>query len=426
MSKIQPTPPQDCYSSDPALLPVAEARARIDAFVTSISGVERVALRDALGRILAEPVISPVSVPGHTNSAMDGYAFAGTDLPPEGHRRLRVLGTAWAGRPYPGQVLPGAAVRVMTGAVMPEGADTVIMKEQVDEGIDAQGETIIVGGGHRAGQNVRQAGEDIAMGSLVLDEGKRIGPAELGLLASLGIGEVNVKRRVRVAFFSTGDELRAVGETLEPGDVYDSNRYILYGMLTRLGIETIDMGVVRDEPEAVRNAFREAARLGDVIVSTGGASTGEADYIAQTLTELGEVRFWRVAIRPGRPLAFGRVENALFFGLPGNPVAVMVTFYQLVQPALLRVMGSRDPQPNPTLRATCVSRLRKKPGRVEVYRAVLEHDVDGRPTVRSTGKTGSGLLHTMSDANCFILLPEDGESVEPGAEVEVQPFFGLT
>jgi molybdopterin molybdotransferase len=385
-----------------------------------------VALRDALGRILAEPIVSPMNVPGHTNSAMDGYALAGTDLPVEHSRRLPVLGTAWAGRPFDGQVASGSAVRIMTGAVMPQGTDTVIMKEQVEEQSDQQGEAIVIGAGHRVGQNVREAGEDVAVGCRLLDAGERIMPAELGLLASLGIGEVSVKRRLRVAFFSTGDELRSLGETLGPGDVYDSNRYTLYGMLARLGVEVIDMGVVRDEPEAVRDAFLEAARVGDAIISTGGASTGEADYVTETLTQLGEVRFWRIAIRPGRPLAFGRVGDAVFFGLPGNPVAVMVTFYQFVQPALTRMMGSSDPRPNPTVRATCVSRLRKKPGRVEFYRAILERDSQGRTTVRSTGKTGSGLLHTMSDANCFIILPEEGENVEPGAEVEVQPFFGLT
>jgi molybdopterin molybdotransferase len=228
-----------------------------------------------------------------------------------------------------------------------------------------------------------------------------------------------------VAFFSTGDELRSLGEALAPGDVYDSNRYTLYGMLTRLGVELIDMGVIRDDLEAVRDAFLEAARLADAIISTGGASTGEADYIGETLARLGEVRFWRIAIRPGRPLAFGRVGDALFFGLPGNPVAVMVTFYQFVQPALMRMMGCDQAHGIPVLRATCQSPLRKKPGRVEVYRAILSRDADGRPTVRSTGKPGSGLLHTMSDANCFIVLPQDGASVEPGAEVDVQPFFGL-
>jgi molybdopterin molybdotransferase len=416
----------DCYQGDPELLPVAEAFRRIDAQARVVAGDEQVALRDALGRLVAEPVISPMNVPNHTNSAMDGYALAASDLPPEGGtRRLPVLGTAWAGRPYAGEAARGAAVRVMTGAVMPPGTDTVVMKEQVEEQCAGDGEAIIVGAGHRAGQNVRQAGEDIAIGDRVLAAGKRIMPAELGLLGSLGITEVSVKRRLRVAFFSTGDELRSLGEPLALGEVYDSNRYTLYGMLTRLGVELIDLGVIRDEPDAVRGAFLEAARLADAVISTGGASTGDADYIGETLARLGEVRFWRIAIRPGRPLAFGRVGDALFFGLPGNPVAVMVTFYQFVQPALLRMMGSADTHPNPTVRAVCQTRLRKKPGRVEVYRAILERDADGRPSVRSTGKTGSGLLHTMSDANCFIILPEDGESVEAGAEVEVQPFFGL-
>ena len=417
----------DCYEGDPELLPVAEALRRIEAQARAVKGDEHVALRDALGRLVAEPVISPMNVPNHTNSAMDGYALAAADLPPEGGtRRLPVLGTAWAGRPYAGRFERGAAVRVMTGAVMPPGTDTVIMKERVEEHCAGGDEAIVVGAGHRAGQNVRQAGEDIAIGDRVLAPGKRIMPAELGLLGSLGIAEVSVKRRLRVAFFSTGDELRSLGEPLEqPGEVYDSNRYTLYGMLTRLGVELIDLGVIRDEPDAVRGAFLEAARLGDVVISTGGASTGDADYIGETLARLGEVRFWRIAIRPGRPLAFGRVGDALFFGLPGNPVAVMVTFYQFVQPALLRMMGSADIEPNPTVRAVCQTRLRKKPGRVEIYRAILERDADGRPVVRSPGKTGSGLLHTMSDANCFIILPEDGESVEAGAEVEVQPFFGL-
>ena len=425
MNNSEPTPPIDCYEGDPELLPVAEALRRIDEQTTCVAADECVALRDALGRIVAQAIVSPMNVPNHTNSAMDGYALAGTDLPTDESRRLTVIGTAWAGRAFAGEVAPGSAVRIMTGAVMPSGADTVIMKEHVEERIDEHGEAIVVGQGHITGQNVRQAGEDIAVGDRVLAPGKRIMPAELGLLGSLGIAEINVKRRLRVAYFSTGDELRSLGEPLELGEVYDSNRHTLYGMLTRLGVELFDLGVVRDEPEAVRQAFLEAARIGDAVISTGGASSGDADYIAETLAELGEVRFWRIAIRPGRPLAFGRVGDAMFFGLPGNPVAVMVTFYQFVQPALTRMMGSDEAHPNPTLRATSQTPLRKKPGRVEVYRAILERDADGRPTVRSTGKTGSGLLHTMSDANCFIILPEDGESVQAGAEVEVQPFFGL-
>jgi molybdopterin molybdotransferase len=426
MNKTERTPPVDCYQGDPELLPVAEALRRIDAQTASISGDERVSLRDALGRIVAESIVSPMNVPGHRNSAMDGYALAGTELPAHGTRRLTVLGTAWAGRPFDGAVPAGCAVRVMTGAVMPPGTDTVIMNEQVEEQSHEQAESITIGQGHRPGQNVRQAGEDISIGDRVLASGKRIMPAELGLLGSLGIAEVSVKRRLRVAFFSTGDELRSLGEPLALGEVYDSNRYTLYGMLTRLGVELIDLGVVRDQPDAVHDTFLEAAGLADAVISTGGASTGEADYIGETLARLGEVRFWRIAIRPGRPLAFGRIGDAVFFGLPGNPVAVMVTFYQFVQPALLRMMGSDQAHPNPTVKATCETRLRKKPGRVEIYRAILARDAHGQPTVRSTGKPGSGLLHTMSDANCFIILPEDGESVEPGAQVEVQPFFGLT
>ncbi len=425
MSNNEPTRPVDCYEGDPELLPVAEALRRIDEQTTSVSGDEAVALRDALGRILATAIVSPMNVPNHTNSAMDGYALAGTDLPGEKNRRLRVLGTAWAGRPFEGEAAPGSAVRIMTGAVMPPSTDTVIMKEQVEELTDEQGEAIVIGQGHVAGQNVRQAGEDIAIGDRVLSPGKCIMAAELGLLGSLGIAEVTVKRRLRVAYFSTGDELRSLGEPLKLGEVYDSNRHTLYGMLTRLGVELIDLGVIRDERDAVREAFLEAARVGDAVISTGGASSGDADYIGETLAELGEVRFWRIAIRPGRPLAFGRIGDAMFFGLPGNPVAVMVTFYQFVQPALTRMMGSDEAHPNPTVRAICLTPLRKKPGRVEIYRAILERNADGRSTVRSTGQTGSGLLHTMSDANCFIILPEDGESVEAGAEVDVQPFFGL-
>jgi molybdopterin molybdotransferase len=368
MTGTKPTAPVDCYDADPELLPVAEALRRLDAQVESITDVERVRLRDALGRIAAEPVVSPMNVPGHRNSAMDGFALSAGDLPgPDSPtRRLRVLGTARAGHPFVGGVPRGCTVRIMTGAVMPEDTDTVVMQEQAEEHTDADGEVaIVISEGHRGGQNVREAGEDIASGARVLADGARIGPAELGLLASLGIADVAVRRRLRVAFFSTGDELRGVGEPLTLGDVYDSNRYTLYGMLTRLGVDVIDMGVIRDEPGAVNHAFLEAARVGDAVISTGGASTGEADYIGETLSRLGEVRFWRIAIRPGRPIAFGRVGDAMFFGLPGNPVAVMVTFYQFVQPALLRMMGSSEIHPNPTVRVVCESPLRKKPGRVE-------------------------------------------------------------
>ncbi len=409
-----------CYD-DPELLPAAEALARIDAHVGTLAESEEVALREALGRVLAADIVSPIAVPGHTNSAMDGYAFAGSELPEEGARAFQLLGTSWAGKPYFDDVPPGCTVRVMTGAAMPAGTDTVVMQEQVG----CAGNRVTVTAGHKIGQNVREAGEDLAPGARVASEGKRIYPAELGLLASLGIARVRVRRRLRVATFSTGDELRSIGETLDPGTIYDSNRYTITGMLERLGTDIVDLGVIRDERAAIRAAFVEAAERADVIISSGGASTGEADYVRETLGALGRVGFWRIAIRPGRPLAFGRVRDAVFFGLPGNPVAVMVTFYQFVQPALLRLMGQRPVEATPLLRAVCRSRLRKKAGRVEYYRAVLSREPDGTPVVHHTGKTGSGLLHTMSDANCFILLPDESGSVEPGAEVDVQPFFAL-
>ena len=409
-----------CYD-DPELLPAAEALARIDAHVGTLAESEEVALREALGRVLAADIVSPIAVPGHTNSAMDGYAFAGSELPEEGERSFRLLGTSWAGKPYFGDVPSGCTVRVMTGGAMPAGTDTVVMQEQVE----CAGGRVTVTAGHKIGQNVREAGEDFAPGARVASEGKRIYPAELGLLASLGVARVRVRRRLRVATFSTGDELRSIGETLDPGTIYDSNRYTITGMLARLGVDIVDLGVIRDERAAIRAAFVEAAERADVIISSGGASTGGADYVRETLGALGRVGFWRIAIRPGRPLAFGRVRDAVFFGLPGNPVAVMVTFYQFVQPALLQLMGQRPVEATPLVRAVCRSRLRKKPGRVEYYRAVLSREPDGTPVVHHTGKTGSGLLHTMSDANCFILLPDESGSVEPGAEVDVQPFFAL-
>ena len=420
MSAASPKPLPDCFD-DPELLPATEALARIDSQIGAITENETVALRDALGRVLGAGVVSPLDVPGHTNSAMDGYAVAGRDLPASGSKRFRLLGTSWAGRPFAGSLAPDTTVQIMTGANMPAGADTVIMQEHVD--VDR--ERVDITAGHRSGQHVRAAGEDIRRGATVLETGKRLMPAELGLLASLGIGEVTLRRKLRVATFSTGDELRSLGERLEPGAIYDSNRYTLFGMLTRLGVELIDLGVVRDQRAEVGAAFERAAGCADVIISSGGASAGEADYIRETLAELGRVGFWRIAIRPGRPLAFGRIRDALFFGLPGNPVAVMVTFYQFVQPALLQLMGQRPVHLTPTVQACCTSKLRKKPGRVEYYRAVLERDSAGELQVRHTGKPGSGLLHTMSDANCFILLSEEAGSVEAGTLVEVQPFFGL-
>ena len=420
MSAVPSAPCNDCGHGQPRL-PVEEARRRILADVAPVRGSERLALRSALGRVLANDVISPVDVPGHTNSAVDGYALAGATLPAQGEKDLRIIGTAWAGRAFPHAVPAGSCVRIMTGAPMPAGTDTVVMQEHVER----RDEAIRIGAGHRTGQNVRAAGEDLARGAVALKAGKRLTPAELGRLAAIGMAEVAVHRRVRVAFFSTGDELRSIGESLEDGAIYDSNRYTLYGMLAALGVEILDLGVVRDAREAVRDAFREAAAVADAIVTSGGVSVGEADYVKETLAALGRVSFWQIAMKPGRPLAFGRVGPCSFFGLPGNPVAVMVTFYQFVQPALRRMMGEDPVGAPPTFEARSLTRFRKQPGRTEFQRAIAEHDANGELVVRATGEQGSGILHSMSQANCFVVLPQDGGDVEPGMRVAVQPFFGL-
>jgi len=419
---LQPDPASspDCGGHGAKPLSVDAARRRLLDEVAPVHGVERVALRAALGRVLAEDARATADVPAHTNSAMDGYAVRAGDLAADG-ARLQVIGTAMAGAPYRGEVRPGQCARIMTGAPLPAGADTVVMQEQVERA----GDTIVVRGVRPRGDNVRAAGEDLRRGDLALAAGRRLRPADLGLLASLGRVEVGVARRVRVAFFSTGDELRSLGEPLGAGQIYDSNRYTLYGMLTRLGVDIIDMGVVRDERDAVRRAFGDAAAAADAIVTSGGVSVGEADYVKETLAALGEVRFWQVKMKPGRPLAFGRVGDAAFFGLPGNPVSVMVTFYQFVEPALRRLMGERDPQPAPTFRVPCAVRLGKRPGRTEFQRGILERGPTGELVVRDTGGQGSGILRSMSLANCFIILPADTEGIEPGTPVEVQPFHGV-
>lgn len=406
--------------SDPDALPPDQALKRILAELTPIDGFEKLAIRSALGRILVKGIQAPMSVPSHTNAAMDGYAILGMDLPREGTRDLRVLGSAWAGRPFKGEVNPGECVRIMTGAVMPKGTDTVLMQEQVER----LGEVIRLGPGHKSGQNVRAAGEDIAVGETVLLAGRRITPADLGLLASLGIGEVVVRRRLRVAFFSTGDELRSLGELLEEGMIYDSNRYTLYGMLARLGADMIDMGVVRDTPKDFQQAFFDAAACADVLITSGGASVGEADLVMDTLRTVGQLNFWKIAMKPGRPIAFGQIGKTVFFGLPGNPVSVMAAFYQFVQPALRQMMGETEIWPL-TVKARCLTHLKKKPGRVEYQRGILGHEENGELVVRGTGPQGSAILTSMSEANCFIVLPMEWGRVEAGALVDVQPFYGL-
>jgi len=406
---------------DPSAIAVELARERMCAATRVVGQHERVDLRRALGRVLAVPVVSSMDVPSHTNSAMDGYALAGTDVPVDGTRALRLVGTSLAGHPCPRPVAAGECVRIMTGASMPAGTDTVIMQEHAK----ASGDMVEISPGARAGQHVRPAGEDIARGATVLAPGTMLDAAAIGLLASLGVPEVRVFRRLRVAFFSTGDELRSLGEPLGPGEIYDSNRYTLYGMLTRSGHDLLDLGVVRDEPGSLRAALLGAADSADAIITSGGVSVGDADFVTATLGELGEIDFWKVAIKPGRPVAFGKIRKAAFFGLPGNPVSVMATYYQLVQPTLRHMSGCTTDMPEVLLRARTLTRLRKKPGRVEYQRGVLARDDTGGYTVQATGAQGSALLTSMARANCFIVLDHGQGGVEAGESVTVQPFHAL-
>ncbi|MBI2959415.1 MAG: molybdopterin molybdotransferase MoeA [Betaproteobacteria bacterium] len=420
-----------CISDyDPDALPVARANEIIRSFVRPVAEMESVAVRAALGRVLAEDLISPIDVPAHDNSAMDGWAVRFADLSQQADVALTEIGTAYAGKEFAGKVGPGECVRVMTGAVMPAGTDTVVIQEVGK----VEGSRVTIPAGQERGQNTRSAGEDLERGKPALRAGALVRPAELGLIASLGIAQVRVRRRLRVAFFSTGDELRSLDEVasgaagpLKKGEIYDSNRYTIWGMLERLGCEVIDMGVVRDDPAQLEAAFRRATAAADAVITSGGVSVGEADYTKQMMAKLGEVVFWKIAMRPGRPMAFGRIEGkdngAYLFGLPGNPVAVMVTFYHFVRGALLLMMGRNDTD-LPLLRVKSEEAIRKKPGRTEYQRGTLRC-TGGEWSVRLTGAQGSGILRSMSEANCFVVLGHEQGSVKPGDPVDVMLMDGL-
>lgn len=420
---------------DPQALPVSAAQAIVLQWVTPLAASERVSLRDALARVLAADVISPIDVPAHDNSAMDGYAFSGAALETAAHTlSLTVVGKAFAGHPYPGNVAgnvaPDACVRIMTGAPMPAGCDTVVPQEHTQRA----GESVTFAASAVArGANRRRQGEDLAKGSAALRAGRVLRASDIGLLASLGLVEVEVKQRLRVAYFSTGDELRSPGEPLDAGCIYDSNRYTLGAMLKRLDVEAIDLGIVRDEPAALATALKLAAESADVVLTSGGVSVGEADFTRTQLQTLGDVAFWSLAMRPGRPLAFGRIwsggtpgagRSALLFGLPGNPVATMVTFYQIVRPALLAMAGAA-PQPVPLLPARSDAPIRKRPGRTEFQRGLAARDAGGQWRVTPTGSQSSGALSTMSEANCFIVLAHEAADLDAGDAVDIMLFDGL-
>jgi molybdopterin molybdotransferase len=410
---------------DPQALRADAALQFLQGLVAPVVQHQQVELKQALGRILATDVISPINVPAHDNSAMDGFAFDGTQLQTTQALHLTIVGTALAGQAWQGTVEAGQCVKIMTGAVMPAGLDTVVPQELTQQ----TGDTISIAPGIlQRGDNRRFMGEDLMQGKAAITAGSHVTPAALGLLASLGIAAVEVVRPLRVAFFSTGDEILSLGESPREGAVYDSNRYTLFGLLTRMGVEVIDIGVVKDDPLALEAAFTLAATQADAIITSGGVSVGEADHTKAVMRKLagGEsgVAFWRIAMRPGRPMAVGRIGEAVLFGLPGNPVAVMVTFLAFVRPALLQMMGCSAPA-LPLLKAHSTEAIRKKPGRTEYQRGVVKSAANGALTVATTGQQGSGVLSSMAQANGLIVLGHDQGNVALGDEVDVMMFDGV-
>ncbi len=401
---------------DPNSMPVEQARQLIKQFLAPVSEYETIKVQDAFHRTLAHDVLSPLNVPPHDYSSMDGYALRHADLS-SASNTLKKIGTSFAGHAFEGIVSSGECVRIMTGATIPAGCDSVVMQEHVR----ADGDEIEIGAGHTRGQNIRLIGEDICEGQVVLSRGQLIRPAEMGLLASLGFAEISVYRKLKITIFSTGDELIQPGSALASGQIYDSNRYTLIGLLTELGAEIIDMGNIRDDKESIRTALLKASLSSDVIITSGGASVGEADFIKALLDEIGEVVFWKLAMKPGRPLAYGKIGACHFFGLPGNPVAVMVTFLQFVRNALWVLMG-QNPQPTFSFQAICTTAIKKAAGRTEYQRGILTQGDDGLWLVQTTGEQGSGILSSMSRANCFIVLPVEQGNVEKGGVVQVQLF----
>jgi molybdopterin molybdotransferase len=423
-------------------LTVEETRAAISNLVDqlldsgAVAETESVALDQGLNRILASDVLSPINVPAADNSAMDGFAFQGIELSIAPLTQLMVVGTVFAGTPFTGSLAAGQCLKIMTGALMPAQCDTVIPQEMTQKlPIEADGleriqfESTVVS----SGENRRLRGEDLAQGSVAIAAGRILRPSDLGLAASLGINTLTVRRKLRVAILSSGNELRPLGAPLDSGSIYDSNRYSLMGLLNRLDLEVLDCGIIQDDPVALKTAFLQAASTADVIISSGGVSVGEADFTKQVMQELGDIGFWKIAMRPGRPMAFGTLKPApnqdsphstLFFGLPGNPVAVMVTFYQFVQSALLQLSGATQLRP-PLTQAIASAAIRKKPGRTEYQRGILEIGPDGRTQVRPTGSQGAGILRSMSEANCFIVLGHEQGNVAAGELVNVVLFEGL-
>lgn len=401
------------------LISLEEAQQKMLSQLTPVTDSLSVPLAEAVGRITAKAVTSPIAVPPFDNSAMDGYAVRLADA--SSGQPLPVAGKAFAGAPFSGEWPQGSVIRIMTGAPVPAGCEAVVMQEQTE----TQGDAIMITAPVRPGQNIRLIGDDIQPGTVVLEAGTRLGAAELPLLASLGIAQVSVLRKLRVAIFSTGDELQPVGEPLAEGQIYDTNRFAVSLMLHKLGCEVIDLGIIKDDPAALRAAFTEADRQADVVITTGGVSVGEADFTKTMLEELGAISFWKLAIKPGKPFAFGRLNSSWFCGLPGNPVSAAVTFYQLVQPLLATLTGQQKSALPPRQKVRCASRLKKSPGRLDFQRGILRQNAQGELEVETTGMQGSHVFSSFAHANCFIVLERDRGNVEPGEWVEVEPFNAL-
>ncbi|HCE2477470.1 TPA: bifunctional molybdopterin-guanine dinucleotide biosynthesis adaptor protein MobB/molybdopterin molybdotransferase MoeA [Vibrio parahaemolyticus] len=406
-----------CDTLSPAFLSVVQGQEKILSLVNTVSEIEACKIENAYGRVLAEHIISPVNVPQYTNSAMDGYAIRSDDVDRDSYQ---VVAEVMAGHAYDQPLQVGQAVKIMTGAPTPLNGDTVVMREQASQ----EGDKVTFNGAHiKAGQNVRQAGEDLAIGSDVFTAGTRLASPEMGMIASLGFGEANVFRKLKVAVFSTGDEVQAPGTEQKANSIYDSNRFTIMGMLEKLGCEILDFGILEDNEQLMIEALENASAQADVVMTSGGVSVGDADYIKLALDKLGQIDFWRINMRPGRPLAFGQINNKPFFGLPGNPVAVMVSFIHFVEPALRKMQGEQGWKPL-KVNAIATENLRSRQGRTEFSRGIYELDDSGRLTVRTTGKQGSGILRSMSEANCLIEISPAIDTVKAGESVTIIPLQG--
>ncbi|MCS0322813.1 bifunctional molybdopterin-guanine dinucleotide biosynthesis adaptor protein MobB/molybdopterin molybdotransferase MoeA [Vibrio diabolicus] len=406
-----------CDTLSPAFLSVVQGQEKILSLVNTVSEIEACKIENAYGRVLAEDIISPVNVPQYTNSAMDGYAIRSDDVDRDSYQ---VVAEVMAGHAYDQPLEVGQAVKIMTGAPTPRNGDTVVMREQASQ----EGDKVTFNGANiKAGQNVRQAGEDLAIGSDVFTAGTRLASPEMGMIASLGFGEANVFRKLKVAVFSTGDEVQAPGTEQKANSIYDSNRFTIMGMLEKLGCEILDFGILEDNEQLMIEALENASAQADVVMTSGGVSVGDADYIKLALDKLGQIDFWRINMRPGRPLAFGQINNKPFFGLPGNPVAVMVSFINFVEPALRKMQGEQGWKPL-KINAIATENLRSRQGRTEFSRGIYELDETGRLTVRTTGKQGSGILRSMSEANCLIEISPAIDTVKAGESVTIIPLQG--